>query len=101
MAARSLDHPTADRVTRRQVVVVLHPIPIPLEVVRRLPHGLPLLTLQTALGRLVAYPPDHRVRFPFQQPLETLFHPPMRLALLSAFLEETPGLLPHPLHHMK
>src|SRR4051794_33533818 len=53
MPTRSLDHSTADRITRRQVLVILHPIPIPREILRRIPHGLPLLPFQTMLGCLV------------------------------------------------
>src|SRR5512135_3177961 len=101
MPTRSLDYSTADRITRRQVFVVLHPIPIPLEILRRILHGFPLLSLQTTLGGLVAYPTDHRVHFPLQQPLETFFHPLMRLALLGLLLKETPGHLPQPFHDMK
>ena len=52
MPTRSLDHSTANRITRRRVLVILHPIPIPLEILRRIPHGLPLLSLQTTLGGL-------------------------------------------------
>src|SRR4051794_33206915 len=59
MTTRPLDHPTADRVTRRQILVVLHPIPVPLEISRRIPHRLPLLPLQTMLRGLVAQPTDH------------------------------------------
>ena len=79
MPTRSLDHSTANRITRRQVLVILHPISIPLEILCRTPHGLPLLSLQTTLGCLVSHPSNHRVHFPLQQPLETLFHPLMHL----------------------
>src|SRR5208283_5091486 len=60
MPTRSLDHSTANPITRRQVLVILHPISIPLEILRRTPHGFPLFSLQTTLGCLVSHPWEFR-----------------------------------------
>src|SRR5271157_969721 len=90
MPARSLDDPAANRVASRQVLVVLHPISVSLEIVRSVPDSFPLLTLQTVVGCQIPHPSDHGVHFPLQQPSQTLFHPLMGLALLSPLLEEAP-----------
>ena len=59
MPTRSFDDPTANRVTGRQVLVVLHPIPVPRVISRRVQDSFPLLPLQTALGGLVPQASDH------------------------------------------
>src|SRR5437763_1262882 len=40
MPTRPLDHSTADRIARRQVLVIPHPKAVPIEVVDDLPHRL-------------------------------------------------------------
>ena len=49
-------------VTGCQVFVVLHSIPVPLEIVCGIADGFPLLSLQTILGRLVPQTSDHVFR---------------------------------------
>src|SRR5271165_6395601 len=101
MPTCSLNHSTANWVTGCQVFVVLHSIPVPLEIVGGVADGFPLLSLQTTLGRLVPQTSDHRVHLSFQEPLQTLLHPLMRLALLGPLLEEAPRHFPQPFHNMK
>ena len=62
MPTCSLDHSTANWVTGCQVFVVLHSIPVPLEIVCGVADGFPLLSLQTILGRLVPQTSDHVFR---------------------------------------
>src|SRR5512135_1045906 len=101
MPTRPFDYATADRVTRRKILVVLHPRPVPLEIPRHLTHRLATCPLQSSLGHHLTPAADHITHLPLQEHPQFLLHPMVRLWLLRRLVEETPRRLPQSLQDME
>src|ERR1700682_1177840 len=58
-----LHHTTADRVSRHQVFIVLHPLPVPHEVTHRFVHCRAPRPLQLPLGHHLTQPTDDKCQW--------------------------------------
>src|SRR3954468_4342685 len=93
MPTRPLDHTAADRIARRQVLVVTHPTPVSSEVADDLPHRLATGPFVLPLRQRLTQPTDDVAHLPVQEHPQAVLHPLLGLGLLCALLEQAPGHL--------
>src|SRR5262249_31696925 len=86
MPACSFNHPTADRVARRQVLVVTHPAAVPSEVADHLPHGLAAWAPEFPLRHRLTQATDDVAHSPVQEHPQPVLHPLLGFGLLRTLL---------------